>query len=284
MRTYSGFLLLEDVLDYLPASNGTLYNFAKSILNPVVTVVSEDCGTTLGKIIEINYEVEGRIELSTGNPITETRILNLLALGIYKIAIRSLDSCVALNGVCRTCYHGTFLDLTSPAIGTKTKIVPEYNYQTDVARGDGVKTVFDLTEDPANYTKVLVIQNGVIMLSGYIISGLTITLTVPPALGVNIVIHYYKNTAQPFMGYLANTYSGSLLGLKALPTQAVHLRPSLFHIVLSDVQIDLAKEELNTAYPLVTAPYIDYIGHVKDKLEKSLYIAVLYGLYSNVTS
>lgn len=284
MRTYSGFILFEDILDYLPTTNTSLYSFANNITHPSVTIVSEDCLTTNGYMATITYELEGRIELATGVPITETRILYLVSQGIYKIGVRSLDTCISPNGVCRACYKGTFLDSTPPPVGTVTKIVPEYNFSTDVIRGNGGTTVFTLSQLPATYEKVLVIQNGNIMSSGYTITNDQLTLTVAPSLGINVIVKYYNITSQPYVGYLANTYSGSLLGMKALPTQAIHIRPSLINSLLGDTEMNLAKDELGSHYKMITPLYLDYIDRVPDKLEKSLYMSVLYGIYSNVSS
>jgi hypothetical protein len=284
MRTYSSFLLFEDVLDYCPQDNTTLYQFVQRFTKPRVLIVEEDCLTKVGKSTEINYEIEGLHELATDVVIDKARIETLLGQGIYHVAVRNLFSCVTKTGVCRKCYGGTYIDITAPTVGQYTLLQPEYNYQTDVIIGDGAKMTFDLSQPSTEYTKALIIANGVIQTTGYTISGSTLTATVAPANGAHVVVKFYVITAQPFVGFLARTYTGALLGLQPLQTETLNIRPSLLQTLLTEEEIEIVKTELARSYKVVTSNYVDYIDSIDDKLEKSIYLGMLYGLYSNVTT
>lgn len=285
MRTYSGFLLFEDVLDFAPTDNPDLYQFVQRVIRPRVQVTAEDCFTTIGKRIPVNYEIEGLIELATDLAINRTRIDTLLMAGTYFVAVRSLYSCTMPTGICRECYRGTYIDQTAPAVGTYINLEPEYNYQTDVFIGDGANTVFTVTETADNYNKVLVFINGVLQsASTYDITGTTITFDIAPSLGTNAVVKFYTTSSQPFIGFLANTYTGSLLGLRPLPTQTINIRPSLAQNLLTNEELTIAKEMLAKSYKIITRNYIEYIESIEDRLERAIYIGVLYGLYSNVTT
>lgn len=284
MRTYSSFLLFEDVLDFAPTTNPDLYQFVQRVIKPRVLVVEENCFTNIGKVITVNYEIEGLIELSTNTAITKTRIDELLSSGTYKASVRNLHSCTTSTGICRTCYAGTYLDQIAPGVGTYINLEPEYNYQTDVIIGSGANDVFTLSESPLNYTKVLVFITGVIQSTGYTISDTTITFTSPPALGTNAVVKFYTTSSQPFVGFLADTYTGSLLGMRPLQTQTINIRPSLAQKLFTNEELDIAKEQLIKSYKTVTRNYLDYIDTIDDKLEKAIYLGMLYGLYSNVTT
>lgn len=283
MRTYSGFLLFEEVLDFAPSVDPKLYQFIWDVTNPRVKIISADCLTTAGTRVNVNYEIEGLIELATNVTITKTRIDTLLAAGTYTTSIRTLYSCVAIGGVCTRCYQGTYLGLTVLALGTTTRLMSDYNYQTDVFSCNGTTVAFTLTELSADYFKALVIIDGAILSSGYTIVGTTLTMSVAPALGKHIVVRFYKHTAQPFVGFLANTYSGALLGMKPLPTQNLNIRPSLAQSLYADEELNIMKHQL-TGYKLIPSDMIGYIDTIHDKLEKAVYISMLYGIFSNANA
>jgi hypothetical protein len=284
MRTYSGFLLFEDVLDYISSTNTTIYNFALNVIKPIVTVVTSDCGTKIGRNIDVNFEIEGLIELATGLTISAARITSILSSGTYKIAVRDLHACVATTGICQSCFKGTYIDKPIPDIGSIVRLEPDYNYQTDVLVGNGVTTTFTLSESSANYIKAIVIINGVIQWSGYSIADTLLTFTSPLGFDTHAVIRFHKNTTQPFIGYLAQTYSGALMGLKALPTQLLHIRPSLLQSSFTDTEFMVVQQELKTVYNDIIDPsYFDYLDKITDPLEKAIYISVLHGLYANVS-
>lgn len=280
MRTYSGFLLFENLLDFIPTTNSSLYGFGKFVLSPRVPIVQEDCGTTVGTIIDLNYDHEGELELATDLTLTKARIDTLLAAGTYSIVVRSTHSCTSIGGVCQKCYAGTYIDQSIPPVGSTVEITPLYNYQTDVLRGTGTLSYFPLTESPESYIKALVIKNGLIVTSGVVISGNSLTVTPALPLNSNLVVKYYKITTQPFMGFLSKTYSGSLLGIKELPTEALPLRTSLFQSIIDTSKLTLMEGELKT-FPLIPDSYKSYSPKISNKLERALYILSLYALFSN---
>lgn len=284
MRTYSGFILFEEVLDFAPTTDPTLYQFVQDVIRPRVRVLTDDCLTKIGKQIDVNYEIEGWTELATDVIINKARIDTLLANSIYKVAIRNLNSCTQVNGICRKCFAGTYIDAAIPDIGQFIRLEPEYNYQTDVVQGNGYLTVFGLTENPEDYTKTIVIINGITQTSGYTISGTTLTMNVAPSINTNVVIRYYKTTAQPYVGYLAESYTGSLMGMRGLPTQTINIRPSLAQSLFSEEALNIVTTHLRITYKdYITDDYSNYIESIADKLERAIYIAMLYGLYANVT-
>jgi len=280
MRTYSGFLLFENLLDSVPQINSSLYGFGKMVLSPRVTIVDDDCGTTVGTIVDLNYDREGELELATEATLTKSRIDSILSGGTYQIAVRTAHSCVSTDGVCQKCYAGTYIDAPIPPVGTVVEMSPSYNFQTDVLRGTGSLLYFSLSQAPDTYEKALVIQNGIIQTTGYTISGSGITLTSPLALNSNIVVKYYKTSTQPYMGYMADTYSGSLLGIKYLPTDSLVLRSGLFQKLIAEPQLVSMEKELK-AFPLIPDSLLTYSTRIKNRLERALYILCLYSLFSN---
>lgn len=283
MRSYSGFLILEDLLDNLPSSNPNLVNFCYDVTNSFVTVIEEDCQTPVGEWITLDFSYLGYTELSTGLPLTQARITTILSMGVYNIAIRSLDTCISTGGVCQTCHKGSFIDHAIPSVGSVIRITPDYNYQTDVILSDGVTGTFTLTENADNYDKIIVVIDGVVISSGYTVTGSEIVFSPVPTLGTYIACRFNKTTNQPFLGYISSKYTGALLGMSTLPTQSLFLKHSLIQKNITATALAQAEAELIQYFPMITSNYIRYLDTIKDPLEKALYISVLYGIYGNVT-
>lgn len=283
MRTYSGLLILEDLFDYLPASSPNLVNFFYDISHPPIKIIEEDCRTLVGRNTPVNYDLGARIELSTGLPITQARVTSLLAAGVYNTSVRSTQSCMSVGGLCQECYRSTFLNKPLPGVGEVVRIPPTYVYQTDVIASNGTTSTYSLTETSTNYDFALFITEGVVRETGYQINGSTLTLSPVPASNTYMVVQFYKTSAQPFLGYLARSYSGAVLGLKSLDSVGLNVDPSLIQSQISDVKISNAMQELQTLFPLISTNYIRYIETINDPLEKALYLTALYGIYGNVS-
>lgn len=276
--------MFEDLLDNIPTTNIQLSQLGKDITQPPVVVKSNDCFTTVGKLINLTYGVEGFIELATDAAITKTRIETLLLQGIYTTTIRHLYNCVQPGGICQKCYTGTYLDQAAPVINSVVRIIPEYNYQTNIWIGDGATTTFQLSEDSSAYTKVLIFINGILQLSGFTTSGTTLTASVAPTLGQIVNIKFYKLTTRPYISYIAETYTGALLGMKQLTTSLINVRPSLLQSSLSDANLSMMRKELEKSYPTIPSLYLDYVDAIHDILERAIYLIVLYSLYDNVNT
>lgn len=283
-RSYSNFLLFEDVLDAISPSDSVIMAQAvQTLLNPTVQIVEEDCNTLLGEITETSVELQGRIEAATKAALTNTRITALLAAGQYKTGLRTLPTCQShvSGGVCRICYSGSLLGSVAPAVGSTVNIPALQIYQSDTLGGNGFTTTFNLSQTSDDWYDVKVVKNGVVQTSGYTLGYNTITIS--PAIGVNeiVIVHFMKQNTDPLQGYIAKTYSGALLGMQPLPTIKPLLRESLYEPLFSDSFIGLMMEELK---PLKAIPstYIDYLQRVHSKFEKILLALYLFALYSNV--
>lgn len=106
-RNYVNTLMLESAMDSINTSDPLLWSVADRITSPVVTLVEEDCGTLLGEEAPLSYDSEGLTELSTGSPLSRSRINFLRGLGNLSVSVRSLRSCISHGGLCRTCYQAS---------------------------------------------------------------------------------------------------------------------------------------------------------------------------------
>jgi hypothetical protein len=286
-RTYSNFLLFEDVLDNIPNTSPVMTQAVQILLNPITKIVSEDCGTLLGNIVDSSLELEGMTEVATGDKLTSTRIISLLSQGVYKFGVRDLHTCVSHTegGICRTCYEAQYFGQTAPAVGTNITIPSSLIYQTDIVVADGYNSEYPLSQTSDDWYSVIVINQGeVYPSSSYTLGYDTITFNSPPALdsvtGL-FTVHFFKHNTDPFQGFIAKTYSGALLGMQPLPTIKTLLRERLYETQFSDNFIALMVDEI-TPLKAIPRTYLEYLDKLHSRLEKVLLCLYLFAIYSNV--
>ena len=212
MRDYATFIAFQNLFDSLPGTEKTIDNAANMIFRPPVPIVEADCGTKLGKTIEITTSTYGYIEAISKKPLDNTEALNLLSQGIYSIGVRTISTCVSKKGICQTCYQGS-IRVTAPAINTVVKV--------------------DST------------------------------------------------TKDPFLAYLANSYSGSLIGMLPLPAEDLPIRSTLLETLITDSILRKMELALST-FTNIPELNMEYLPQISDKLEKALYIIALYCLFGHV--
>ena len=284
MRTYSGLLVLENLFDYIPTNNPDIGNFATTIFNPNVQVVQADCLTTLGSVQNVNYELEGNVELATGLPLSKSRIDQLLFHGIYKISTRTLNTCVAPGGICQACYAASRPRLAVPAVGTSVVVYPEYVLGTTVIPASIGQTVCPLKFASTAYTDLYVYIEGVLLSpSSYTVSGNFLTLTTPMATLTNVTIHYIFQNRAPFLVWLASTYAGSLLGMKPLPSPMLPIRSQLLTSIIPQNRLELLVSYTNTITK-IPEHFRTYCSQIKHPLEKALYLLAVNSIFANVPS
>lgn len=285
MRSYSSLLVFEDIFDYVPNQNKDVTSLANMIFTPNVPVVTNDCETTLGLFQTVNYELEGAIELATGEVISRDRIDELLFHGTYQIATRTLSTCIAPNGVCQACYSASNPRATSiPKVGDRVTIQPEYYSSTDVIKASAGDKQWPLTVADGTYQFTYVYVDGVLQnTNSYNISNSILTFNVPLASDNNVVVHYSSYNRAPYLVYLAKTYSGSMLGMKALPSQQLPIRSLLISSLIPQNKLELVVEYTKDI-SLIPEDYRTYIDSINDTLEKTLYTIAINCIFANVTS
>ena len=99
-----------------------------------------------------------------------------------------------------------------------------------------------------------------------------------PEVGSSVVI---KSSPSSFLGYLAGTYSGSLIGVLPIPTDSLPVNPTIMSDLVTNDEMDLLSDKLLTLN--VTRDEVDYIKTIADKFEKALMIVSYYGVYGNAS-
>lgn len=281
MRSYTNTLLFESALDSITSANTLLYSIADRVFSPTVEVVETDCGTLLGEVLPVNGDLEGRVELSTGLSITPARINALLSGGVYEVSTRSIGSCISEGGVCQACAAASRQKQPVPAVGSLWKVYPEtiieIAHKVLVA---GYNTVtLDFTTD--QYDLLYMYQNGALVSeSSYSVSGNVLTFPTPSVSDQTFTVKYVVNTRITFYYWLAETYSGSLLGIQALPRRALPLKKSLLALHIPQEDVESLVQDLKSS-PASGGDFIPYLDDIRDPLEKAVFAVMLGSLFLN---
>lgn len=284
MRTYSSLLLFENLFDSIPTDSPDMVNLGRSIIEPNLIVLENDCRTTLGKFEEVNNETEGIVELATGIPLSRARIEMLLGQGIYEVATRHTSTCITKDGICTKCFAATYPDKPVPKLNDRVDIPPEFLVNSEVIVVNSTTKEYSIRTAIDSFDKVYVYSEGVLLKPEvhYKISGSAFILTEFPEYEKNVVLRCVKRDTFPFVAWLAKTFSGAIFGMDPLPAQALPVRSLLLSSLLDENRLQLVSEYL-TKLRAIPANNIAYIDTIKDPLEKGLHMLALYCLYSNVT-
>lgn len=281
-RSYSNLIVLESLFDSIPTSDSNVLNLATAIFEPHVPIVSIDCGTTLGQIVDVTFEVEGKVELSTGLIISHDRILQLLSHGIYKISIRDISTCIEDGGICQTCYHASRQYDSTPAVNTSIQVFPEYVTFTEavpVYAGDKVVNISQTTD---LYDRIYVYYKGILLSpSTYTVTSVSVTLSSGVSDSGYVVVRYTSLIRAPYLFWLATTYSGSILGIKELPAPALTLRKRLLTSLIPKSMLESVANNVQNLTGIPPEP-VEYLTNIIDPLEKALFVIALYAVFLNV--
>lgn len=292
MRSFSSLLVFETAFDNMVSDDPVLNNMQQQVFEPEYDIVEYACDTNLGEVIDVNFEAEGRVELATGDRLNHYRIRELLEQGVYLVRTRTLSTCISNGGVCAACYSASRPKENVPQVGDRVTVLPLFDKGSEVIGPIDVGSTYDLSLGPSSYDSVLVfVDGGIAAEDSYTISDKKLTVVYnpsPPSEGGGprhpyLVIRYQSLTRVPYMLWLANTYSGSLLGIKPLPGPLLSVRSLLLSESLKDSPIDtlLADTKLIQAIP---ANMLEYAAGTQDVLERSLFLIALRAIYDSVNS
>lgn len=216
VRSYGSSLRMQNIYnpDALPDTDPRLKAFAKRILVPRFKCVEQDCGTTIGRRVELpEQDAENLISLETNQRITEDEILDSLRNGIFFLRVRDSVTCLSEGGHCAFCGNGYYA-----RIGI------------DDSMGPGMR--YDM---PAS--------------------------------------------ARSYQNYVANTFSGSLVGFSPLASDPLPAPSSKWSTITNHTEMDRMCGFLK---PLnVNVDELEYLYTIEDILERALAIIATYGVYGN---
>jgi hypothetical protein len=283
MRTYTNSLVFENIFDTAPTIDVDLIDLYTSITTPRVQIIELNCGTTSGKLRDVTYRIVGETELSTNLPLSRSRIDQLLSSGIYKVATAHTATCTSTGGICQRCYQSDFPKNPIPAVGSYTLIPPEAPIKVDIMRGTLGTSYFQLSDSPSLYKRIDVYIDGLLQMGGYTVGNDSITLSTPLTLTTSVVVKYIDDYYLVFLKYLASSYSGSLIGIKEIPDNALlPIKTSLLSSLISKNKLELIRNKLK-GIPSIPQNFKDYLdtNNIPDTLEESLLMISLYNVFSN---
>lgn len=286
MGSYSGFLLLEDLFDNLPDISTALYNEAQQLFSPTVKVVEDNCNTSLGDRISLDFSQVGQWDLALDRRLTREDIEFFLSQGSYNRFVRNPPHCISPGGLCRKCFQAVNPGASIPAIGSSVKLKTYLIVATQyVLLGTGDGSVI-LNTEGSDITRVSVYFNDVYT-SNYTLSELDtgeLRLTYNGVVeeSDSLFIRMFKDTSSPYMSYLSATYSGNLLGASYLETGALPVRTALIKERITESRLASLETALGEFAEFIPATYLNYIANIKDPLERELYILALYGVFYDV--
>lgn len=257
MKSFAIFLLLENPLYALSITPPSIRALADRLFRPVVKIIEDDCGTTIGlekgiRSIMANqwvptedpgvtrYEYEHLIDLD-GNPFTNTQLLQYIGEGKDTVRVRHAGHCTSTGGVCKKCYYAHILASTSDFINPATSEVS--------------KTYYELP--PTQLDIVL------------------------PSIGSAVRIYASRGEVKPFnapsqkslFAFTCESFIGSLIGAKAYDNFPLPVKPSLLTMGINRNVLDRALVE---ASPYLAATHQRFINDIEDPLYKALAIVILY--------
>lgn len=281
MRSYSSLLVFESVFDSMDQIDRDLVSLANQVFSPTVRIVENDCGTLLGELIDVNFEAEGRVELATDLPISRTRIIDLLSNGVYQVFVRTLATCISEGGVCAKCYAASRPDAPPKSVGDRVEVTPVFERSTEVLYTSAPTSALPLSVPSDSYESILLFSNGVLLpSSSYNVTGDTLQLVSPVPSDTYLVARYLTTTRAPYLLYLAETYSGSLLGVKALPRPLLSIRPKL---LVDNISEGLLEDVVQATKKFKAIPpnMLEYLSNTHDTLEKTLFVIALRTIYAS---
>lgn len=273
-RSYTTTLLFENLL-YLPPSlaKDSGYQLLQFLINPRVKLVADDCqqGVALQenrRFIKANVwesaspaftrrQYEFRVWGSVDYPQYGTPILyaDISVIDDPTVHVKHPAHCniphndaEGVWGICRQCYYAGILMTMANIVDAGSSTVVQHYY-----------------EPPLPFS--------------------ILAVSLPP-IGSTVQIQASYGRMKPFfkpsevalLNWVANTYSGALVGLRALDDVPLPVKASLYSRIIPTTLLQQAVDQV-MLNPKVPSNYKDYLERVEDTFEKALLTVLLYSLY-----
>lgn len=109
VRSYGSSLRMQNIFnpEALPDTDMRIKDFAQRILIPNFQCVEHDCGTRIGRRIEIpEQKAEGLLSLGDSHVIVEEDVIEELVSGGTFVRVRDSVACLSEGGHCELCGNG----------------------------------------------------------------------------------------------------------------------------------------------------------------------------------
>ncbi len=264
MKSYANFLLLENLLYNISGASASIKTLSESIFNPRVKVVEEDCSPGIGTQMPLSVLSKATwlapnnqqtniypflLDLS-GAQLTSEVISTAISEGKRDIMVRHTGSCNSSGGICKVCLYASVLQSTANFVDSSQVVQ---------------KTYYDMAIPPMEELLLPEVGNSVTLWAG---------------IGKSKV--FFQPSERAYFSWVANTYSGSMLGINAYDTFPTPIKHSLARASINKNLLASALGEL-TRIKDMPSNYIDYLDGLEDDLEKAMTIILLYTVYGDAT-
>lgn len=281
MRTYVNTIIFEGALDSVPPQNTILYSVIDRMFSPSVDIIEEDCETLLGDIFPISVAAQGLIELATNNPLNTSRLASLITTNNVEVAVRSTSTCLSVGGVCRRCLRGSRPGITVPAVGSKYKLFPEIIIDTGTVTIETGQTSGSILYSANQFDKLYAYSDGTLIdPSTYSITGNSFVLNSVAGSNISYFLKYVVITNSQFFYWLANTYSGSLLGISPLDKKLLPLRKEVLLKYIPQEDIEVLISQLKSS-EIAEEDSVQYLDSITDPVEKAVFVVTLCSIFLN---
>jgi hypothetical protein len=284
-RNFSNSLLFESALDGISVTNTLLHETSTNLFSPLVEIVEDNCATLLGKPMFCSFRAVGLIEVATGLTLNESRIDTLISQGKAYVDVRTLDTCISSNGVCRTCMTSsrptpTLSSRSLREVGFNYKIVPEIVLDNSRILGISGQGYLDISYSVDQFDKLYVYSDNILVdPSKYSITGHRLTFLTPLLADTIFIIKYIVFSNIQYYNWLADTYCGSLLGIKSIQNLGLPIKKLLLQQSVNNHNVESLNQRLNVSTLLNEEDYVKYLPSIKDPLEKAIFIILLNSIF-----
>lgn len=270
MKSYANFILMENLLYNVPRDVLSIATLSDILINPRVKIVERSCDTSLGTPFDpvflnsaqpadrngqvltpygYTMPVLGPLGPTQVPPFTTTTELSVdISNGVRKKYVYHPASCNSVGGICSICAYSAYLYSTARVIKTSPASTTEYY------------------NPPQTYNNMApVLQVG---------SSMQIQLGYGKSKG------FMSPSQKSLFSWLANTYSGSLLGIRNFSNFPLPVSTQLYRSLLNKNLVAQAQSDLSQMSS-VPSDVLSYIETLEDILEKALLIVVVYTIYGS---
>lgn len=266
MKSYANFILMENLLYNVPREAIAIATLSDVLLNPRVRLVDENCGTYLGTQFDSTFLNSGQpadrngkqlipylYALKASGPLpvgevpptyTQEELSQAIASGERFKRVLHPFSCISKGGICRVCAYSSYRFSTAKVVDT------------------GTNTTYEYFEEPAPLDLVIPPVGSTTQLQE----------------GFGRVKSFLSPSQKSLFSWLANTYSGSLLGIRNFGNFPLPVNTELYSFLINKNLLAQAQAQLS-AISAVPRDVITYIDSIESVLEKALMVVVAYTMY-----
>lgn len=268
MKSFANFILMENLLYNVPNTTLSIKTLADTLFNPKVRIVERSCNTKLGTSFDPIFLSEEQIPDRNGNRITpfnfampviplgstdvpqvftQTEINQAVATKVRKVYVYHPSSCVSKGGICSVCAYSSYLFSTAK-----------------VLKGYPVTTTYEYFDTPSATFEDIAPKIGSIF-------------QIQASYGRSK--EFLSPSQKALFAYIAQTYSGSLLGIRNFNSPILPISTQLYRQILNQNIVAKALSDL-TRMKGVPSDILEYINRLEDVFEQSLMIVVTYVMYA----